>query len=76
MKFSHKNVKLFNANVLDINCFDKPFIDLIVTSPPYNVGIEYNSNDDELNYEQYLAFSECNGCKIVMFGVIAKQDFV
>lgn len=30
---------------------------MIVTSPPYNVGIDYNSNDDTLNYEQYLNFS-------------------
>ena len=29
-------------------------IDLIITSPPYNVGIEYNSNDDNLEYDSYL----------------------
>lgn len=29
-------------------------VDLIITSPPYNVGIEYNSNDDNLEYESYL----------------------
>ena len=54
----YKNTLLLNNNILDENLFDKEFIDLIVTSPPYNVGIEYNSNDDELNYEQYLEFSE------------------
>ena len=35
----------------------EPF-DLIVTSPPYNVGIEYGSNSDDDTYEDYLAFSE------------------
>jgi site-specific DNA-methyltransferase (adenine-specific) len=30
---------------------------LSLTSPPYNVGIEYNSNDDQLSYERYLEFS-------------------
>ncbi len=54
----HKNVLLFQGDCLNNELFDKEFIDLIVTSPPYNVGIEYNSSDDELSYEQYLEFSE------------------
>lgn len=49
---------LVQGNSLDENLFGKEFIDLIVTSPPYNVGIGYNSNDDELNYANYLDFSE------------------
>ena len=61
--FRHKNVVLFQGNSLDEHLFDKEFVDLIVTSPPYNVGIEYNSNNDELDYDHYLEFSEkwiCN----------------
>ena len=53
-----KNLLLFQGDVLDSQYFDKEFIDLIVTSPPYNVGIEYNSNDDTLSYQNYLEFSE------------------
>ncbi|MEY2829400.1 MAG: hypothetical protein RIQ33_1258 [Bacteroidota bacterium] len=56
--FRHKSTILFQGTVLDKTTFEKEFIDIIVTSPPYNVGIEYNSNDDTLNYEQYLEFSE------------------
>jgi len=56
--YQHENITLFQANVLNASNFDKEFIDLIVTSPPYNVGIEYNANDDELSYEDYLDFSE------------------
>jgi len=33
-------------------------IDLIVTSPPYNVGIEYGLHNDEMSYEQYLKWTE------------------
>lgn len=55
--FHDKNLWLFRGNSLDENLFDKKFIDLTVTSPPYNVGIEYNSNNDSLTYEQYLWFS-------------------
>lgn len=54
----HKNIILFQGDSLNENLFDKEFIDLIVTSPPYNVGINYKSNDDELTYEDYLVFSE------------------
>lgn len=55
--FRDKNIWLFRGNSLDENLFDKEFIDLIVTSPPYNLGIDYNSNDDTLEYEHYLDFS-------------------
>ncbi len=55
--FRDKNIWLFRGNSLDENLFDKAFIDLIVTSPPYNLGIDYNSNDDTLEYEHYLDFS-------------------
>lgn len=56
--FRHNNIWLFRGNSLDECLFDKEFIDLTVTSPPYNVGIEYKSNDDTLAYEHYLDFSE------------------
>ena len=55
--FKHNNTLLFHASVLDETLFNREFIDLIITSPPYNVGIEYNSNDDELSYQNYLDFS-------------------
>ena len=62
--FRHKNIWLFRGDSLDECLFDKEFIDLTVTSPPYNVGIEYNSNDDTLAYEHYLDFSHkwINNC--------------
>ncbi|MBR1799245.1 MAG: site-specific DNA-methyltransferase [Bacteroidales bacterium] len=56
-EFVHKNIQLINADSLDPSVVNEEFADLIVTSPPYNVGIEYNSNNDTLNYEDYLAFS-------------------
>ena len=33
-------------------------IDLIVTSPPYGVGIAYDVHDDDVYFEEYLKFSE------------------
>ncbi len=33
-------------------------VDLVVTSPPYNLSVEYGSFDDSLHYEEYLKFTE------------------
>lgn len=29
-------------------------VDIIVTSPPYNIGVNYNSHQDNMNFEDYL----------------------
>jgi len=52
-------VDLRNESVLNENVFEKNTIDLIVTSPPYNVGKDYGSKEeDNLTYKEYLKFSE------------------
>ena len=51
------NYRIINDNVLTTTEIDKESIDLIVTSPPYNLDIEYNSNDDWLAYKDYLNFT-------------------
>lgn len=56
--FRHKDVILYQGDTLNEYLFNREFIDLTVTSPPYNVGIQYNSHKDELSYEDYLEFSE------------------
>lgn len=56
--FSHKNIALYESSVLRRSLLVPQSLDLIITSPPYNVGIEYNSNDDRGEYEAYLAFCE------------------
>ena len=52
-----RNISIYNNDVLSTDLFGKPFIDLIITSPPYNVGIGYDANNDQLSYEDYLKFS-------------------
>ena len=37
---------LFQGDVLCRNNFRESFFDLGITSPPYNVGISYKSNED------------------------------
>lgn len=37
---------------------DEDSIDLLITSPQYNVGIEYEDFRDKMKYEEYLSFTE------------------
>ena len=58
MTYIKEQFTIINESVLTTSAIEKESIDLIVTSPPYNVDIKYNSNDDALSYADYLAFSE------------------
>ena len=58
MIFTNEQFTIINENVLTTHAIKKDSIDLIVTSPPYNVDIKYNSNADDLSYTDYLSFSE------------------
>lgn len=49
--------KIINSNFLDIT-LEPESIDLIVTSPPYNVGVEYDGYIDNLSLEEYLLFAK------------------
>lgn len=55
--FRSNNILIYNQDFLKITAIPKSSIDLIVTSPPYNIDIRYNSHFDNLSYEDYLEFS-------------------
>lgn len=48
---------IFKDNIIQTKAIAEESIDLIVTSPPYNVDIKYNNHDDKISYEDYLEFS-------------------
>lgn len=56
--FKNDKLKIINDDVITTTHGKEKAIDLIVTSPPYNVDMKYNSSDDKLSYEDYLKFSE------------------
>lgn len=57
--FHHESrVAVYNDDILKFNKIPNETVDLIITSPPYNVDIHYNSNNDNLSYEDYLKFTE------------------
>ncbi|NMA12964.1 MAG: site-specific DNA-methyltransferase [Chloroflexi bacterium] len=55
--YSWKNLAIFHDDFLSTSAIEPESVDLIVTSPPYNVDIKYNSHDDQMNYDDYLKFS-------------------
>lgn len=50
-------VKIFNDDILTTDHLQPNSIDLIVTSPPYNLNIDYGDYDDTSSYKDYLEFS-------------------
>ncbi|GIU81001.1 MAG: hypothetical protein KatS3mg006_0065 [Pyrinomonadaceae bacterium] len=55
--YSDERILLINDDSLTTNAIQPESIDLIVTSPPYNVDIQYNSHRDDLSYSEYLEFT-------------------
>lgn len=56
--YDHKDIKIINEDVLITEKIRNDSIDLVVTSPPYNLDIQYNEHDDKISYEDYLEFSK------------------
>lgn len=53
-----RKITLYHSDFLTAAFLPDESVDLTVTSPPYNVGIDYSAHDDAHEYEQYLRFSE------------------
>ena len=56
--FGNDKTLIFNEDILKITAISENSVDLIITSPPYNVDIHYNSHADNLSYEDYLEFTQ------------------
>ena len=52
------NISIYNSDILKLNSISKNSIDLIITSPPYNVSINYNTSVDNTPYKDYLHFTK------------------
>lgn len=55
--FETDGIKILNSDFLSEDTVESESVDLIVTSPPYNVDIEYESYKDDIPYEKYLEFT-------------------
>lgn len=57
-KSSDGRIIIVNDDFLSTSLIQPNSVDLIVTSPPYNVDIHYESFRDNIPYEKYLEFTE------------------
>jgi len=56
--FQNDHFTLIHDDVLNTRLVQDESVDLVVTSPPYNVDINYNSHKDDISYAEYLEFSQ------------------
>ena len=56
--FQYEGLSIYNDEITRFCHIPESSVDLIITSPPYNVAIDYKSNEDDLTYDDYLAFTE------------------
>jgi site-specific DNA-methyltransferase (adenine-specific) len=51
--------KIINGSCIErMKEFSESCVDLIVTSPPYGVGIDYDTHDDDVYFDEYKNFSK------------------
>jgi site-specific DNA-methyltransferase (adenine-specific) len=55
--FRQDDLSILHANFIHTSLIPEGTMDLLVTSPPYNVDIAYPSVRDDGPYEEYLAFT-------------------
>lgn len=54
--FAAENISLYHDDFLSFNDLPPESVDLIVTSPPYDVDIQYDGYTDNIPYDKYLEF--------------------
>ena len=55
--YQNEHFTLIHDDVMTTRRVEEDSVDLVVTSPPYNVDIQYNSHRDDISYLEYLEFS-------------------
>jgi site-specific DNA-methyltransferase (adenine-specific) len=55
--FDNGQIRIVNEDIFTTKKIAADSIDLLITSPPYNVDIQYTSHYDHLSYDEYREFS-------------------
>jgi len=59
LAFERESIYLYNNDFITVDLSEyRNSVDLIVTSPPYNVAVKYGRHKDDVSYEEYLSFTE------------------
>ncbi len=57
--YDKKNLEIYHNDFINVDLSEYAGkINLLITSPPYNLSIEYGKHNDNLKYEDYLIFTE------------------
>jgi len=56
--FKTDSIRIYNDDFLKFCSIEENSIDLVVTSPPYNVDIQYENYRDAIPYDEYLVFTK------------------
>lgn len=52
--YRDERVAIYRADSTDLACLADASVDLVVTSPPYNLDVSYNGYRDAVPYDEYL----------------------
>ncbi len=55
--FKAESIYIYNNDLLKMDAIKNDSVNLIVTSPPYDVDIKYENYDDSIPYDEYLEFT-------------------
>ena len=55
--FDQSGLQIYRDDILTTTAVPEDSVDLIITSPPYNVDIQYGVHDDKMGYADYLEFT-------------------
>ncbi len=56
--FQGENFSIYNQDILKVTDIPNTSVDLMITSPPYNIDVHYNTHKDCLSYKDYLEFTQ------------------
>lgn len=56
--FQKNDITIYQEDILKVGSIKESSIDLIITSPPYNLDIEYSTHKDNSPYQEHLKFTE------------------
>jgi site-specific DNA-methyltransferase (adenine-specific) len=55
--FEARSIRIYDADILEIDAVEEDSVDLVVTSPAYDVDIKYENHNEQLQYDRYLEFA-------------------
>jgi len=56
--FKTDSIRIYNDDFLKTSSIEGNNIDLVITSPPYNVDVKYENYQDDIPYNEYLVFTK------------------